>query len=87
MVVHVLPQYKIVYMVQDIIYLSGILERTYSFNIALLDKSISQFTEHPVFTQGNIWQKATHKECTVIYSPPREGSGVQGIYCSGITLP
>ena len=76
MVVHVLLQSKIVYMVQDIISLSGILERTYSFNIALLDTSISQFTEHPYFLEG-VYGKKTHKEWTVLYCPPREGSRIK----------
>ena len=43
-----------------------------SFNIYLLDKCISQYTEHPVFAIGSIMCNIAPRKCTLKYCPPRE---------------
>ena len=57
---------------QYIISKRGILELS-SFNIALLDKCISQYTKHPVLALGSIRQYIAPREYMVKYCPPREG--------------
>ena len=49
------------------IYTSDIL-KIYSFNIALLQKYISQFTDHPLFTLGSIPHNKAPVYCEMLPS-------------------
>ena len=52
--------------------------KIYSFNTALMDKYISQYTEHFVFS---LWrQNITPRDRMVKYFPPREGNTKNQLY-------
>ena len=51
-----------------------------SFNIALLDKCISQYPEYPVFTLGSILSNIATKECIMKYCHTGEGNGEKYLF-------